>query len=900
MNTARIFLAILTLLPFAAGAAEFEGSSTIPRVYRIDSTRAVNDFSEPIDRCSNMEFELDQASRAEITIYGVTPDADTLSEIQASTVLAKLDGDERYSLSNAFTQVRFVVDAAESGERVSTVTVTCRPGSPVQEVFGIDGSAGSDETVNQLYSIKRMRAISEQVTTTIWFDPILGSDATGNGSYEAPFFSFYKLKTTCLMVPHSRCVVKGRDRIFTHTLLEVDYTGGTRALQAGETVTFTTPAGTAKVLAVHGSRVAVSWLTGSDPRAPGATTFSAGGGDSAGSVTRVLDSINGLPSRVFAAGDITVGTEVIASAGHSYATGDGPFLWYSAAGNQTFTANAITENVTQVYVCTVVANTSFQLATDAACANIVNWNSAGTGNMQLIAGLNLNGLRDSIDISCRDNTRVCSIMTSEFEDAPWMIDSGALAGDGAFYAEVNVHRWPNGSIGAGAGTYNTPVGGIFLVDPADNDPANNGWVAIENGSIRNMGDDCLAAGRGGKLLAVNVDCIGIRNGASDRSQNGATPWYQAHNSVATAYGDAGSTSSAADSALVWIGGEGSSNMGSDSSSGGFLNPNQSGSIRVISDGSFDFAAISGATTCSGGPCTSPMVVMPGGDAVFVGPHFRFNGLTTKARWINYTGSHQRIQLAKTIIESIGTASGATSSTDEEFFSIAGGAAGTVKQLIGYNVTIAATGGPQGFIDLCPLLGPTAGSATSRLEFRLENALLGWETSVDSDFRANVGNCGVGGYTEADAVARTIFRVRGVWDRQDDAAAAVCTDGPRFCYGANCRCPGVCGDGNSWINDICTSTDTAGNATPDDAWEWFTVSSGDSNSTSEGDSWLPTDPSRRCVSSDECNGLTYVSAPSYAIDLTNYFDGSDVSCIPADVLGARICSLKMTAVNAGAR
>jgi hypothetical protein len=234
-------------------------------------------------------------------------------------------------------------------------------------VPGMEGNVGTDETLHNLLSLDQFQAVSAQVAAEVYADPIYGSDSTGDGSYDKPYFSFWALKVNCLLIPNSKCVVKGRDRVFTHTLLTLTYTGaaGTRPLLVGETVTFTTPAGTARVLSVESNFAAVTWLSGSDPRVGGVTTFSAGGGESQGTVTAVRDSINGLPSRVIAAADINIGTEIITSTGHSYATGDGPFNWNNQTTIPT-TVPVMTES-SAIFVC-AVSGATFRIGTSAACS----------------------------------------------------------------------------------------------------------------------------------------------------------------------------------------------------------------------------------------------------------------------------------------------------------------------------------------------------------------------------------------------------------------------------------------------------------------------------------------------------------------------------------------------------
>jgi hypothetical protein len=200
---------------------------------------------------------------------------------------------------------------------------------------------------------------------------------------------------------------------------------------------------------------------------------------------------------------------------------------------------------------------------------------------------------------------------------------------------------------------------------------------------------------------------------------------------------------------------------------------------------------------------------------------------------------------------------------------------------------------------CPLTGTSAATANSRLTVNFENTLAEWTSVAEDFYRFNITDCGIAGYDDEDSVARATVKFRGVYDREDQTA----------CSGEECNFfdvtaglrIGACGVSPSLLNSICTGVDTAGNNTPDDAWEWFSVGSGNSGGPGvDGLSWRATDAHFRCLAGEECDGKTYAGVPSYTINMRDRYRNSEVSCIPKDVLGVPVCGLRLTSVNVGAR
>jgi len=789
-------------------------------------------------------------------------------------------------------------------------------------VPGLVGSGGNGATLGYLYDLQEFMGIDEsQFTTRLWVDPFYGSDLNP-GTYALPYRSFARFKQRCLLFSHMHCSVKGRGRVFSHETLTVTYAAGDHAVLAvGETVTFASPAGTATVLAVDRNLVVTTWLSGTDPLDRTATTtFTGASSGSTGTVTAVADTINGLGNWTIPAASITFATDIITAAGHSFVTGDGPFEFYNQTTIPT-AVPAITEGVTDVYICTVVAGVTFQLGTTSACGTIFNFSDAGVGTNQIISSLATGspGLSDSIQLNCNDEEAICTLFDSEFPESPWMLDGNRYYPNGAIalysgIAGVSDTFWSG--IAAG-GVYNPATGGLFFAQLAGGVPDNVPWLAVENGIIQNISNDGIATGEGGKAIFLNVKTIGIRNGGptagstngGDRSMVGMTnPQYQAHNSCASMYGINGTTPTNTASVTYWINGDGSSNeMGSDQASGGCLNPNGTGASRVFTQGTLSADGILTDVNCAGTTCNTPIIVAPGGDFVLVGPELRIGGTSLGSSGgtfgISQSGDDERSQIAKTLFN-VRSVYAVNDATAPGVIFYGGGSQGKNKTLLLWESTFRRAG-PAEMLRGCPLQGTTAGTATSTMTLLARNVLL--EGFTTGDFMANFSNCGVaGGYTVADAVARAKVKFEGIWDIDDNAACGGGL-GPCFVYNPNARRIGACGTGATFLDDVCIATDSAGNNTPDDNWRWFQDNSFDSGGVGvNGTQWGTTeDLSYRCQSGKDCYHFTQAAggAGAYTLDLRSYFTGNKgMACSPKGLLpnDARLCSLTLTPTHVGGR
>lgn len=129
--------------------------------------------------------------------------------------------------------------------------------------------------------------------------------------------------------------------------------------------------------------------------------------------------------------------------------------------------------------------------------------------------------------------------------------------------------------------------------------------------------------------------------------------------------------------------------------------------------------------------------------------------------------------------------------------------------------------------------------------------------------------------------------------------SACLSGPCYLYGINGRGLGACGTSPSFLDDICNATDQASNS--NSTFEWFSVNSADSNGASAGLQWATGDPMYRCAdSTKECWQDDTLAHSPYTISFRSYFDDSETTCIPADVVGDKICALRLQPVHVGAR
>jgi hypothetical protein len=110
--------------------------------------------------------------------------------------------------------------------------------------------------------------------------------------------------------------------------------------------------------------------------------------------------------------------------------------------------------------------------------------------------------------------------------------------------------------------------------------------------------------------------------------------------------------------------------------------------------------------------------------------------------------------------------------------------------------------------------------------------------------------------------------------------------------------GVCATANSFVKDICDALTVAGKSTSQ--WSVFATKSFDSGGVGvDGHQWGTTaDVGYRCLTGKEC---FHANSTPYTVDLKSYYGTRrDDSCIPADVVGSKICSLQLTPTHIGGR
>jgi hypothetical protein len=726
----------------------------------------------------------------------------------------------------------------------------------------------------------------------MWVDPYYGDD-TNPGTYDAPLRSIRMMKQECLNHPRMRCTVKGRNRAFSPRTLKVTFrTPG--AFVGGEAVATTSPVADGFVVAAEGDNLVLTITTeptnvwGTTPTAPepriGTVVTSVESGTVA-EVTEFEDTIVGLHSVLFAESDISVSSPaVITVDNHGYSDNDGPLVWVNQTTMPTTTGTVVTEARTQLYVCSVTAHT-FELSNSSTCtADRVNVTASGQGSSQLIAyhtrwspGGNEITAATSVQMKCPSSQRhrICSLFESEFPEWPWIIDGG-----GFYLNEVRSliypELWPGYESG---GTYNSPVG--YLLGVKNDAPdLSQGWLGLQNGTVQNIAMDGIATTSGGKLVALNVKAKGIRNGASDRSQVGAAnPPYQAHNSCAQITGTSiveGNTGAVA----YWINAGGSWNFqGSHTGSGGCLNPNQQGVLRIITQGTISSDVFPGDTNCSGTYCQSSLVVNPNGDMTVIGPMEMAMGPLADRNRFHASGIGTATRYYKVLFNRLGNYT-IDDASAPPFFTFVPLAAPDVIELDMNEVTFRSAGNGSLFT-FCEA------EEGARRIVRGRNLLV---ESMDSKYMAAIADCGgrnCGGDcgTIEEAIENSYVSVDGVIEYDEGDAEE------EYFVQPYTRSLGACGAANTFLDDICDVLTSDGR--PTTQWNWFEGNGFMSDGVEvdgdqyAGDSLLECDEDGACPDSD--------TGGSYTVSLRSEVFPEYVtndSCLPADVLGSQVCALEL--------
>jgi hypothetical protein len=816
-------------------------------------------------------------------------------------------------------------------------------------VPGLHGTSGDDRTLGFLNTLDRFRGIdSGQFRQQLWYDPLEGDDVTGDGSYAKPFQTLLHMKRYCLNYAFMRCTVKGQNRTFTNRLLTVTYATND-PLMEGEAFTTTHPiAGTADdcaascgtVLVVQGNKVVLRWAdtvlttnvwgtTPTDKQARVGTVITGARSGAVGTVTVLKSTLTGIHSLLFAAADMTVASPTVVTVNsHGHANNDGPFLWANQTTMPTTTGTVVTESVTKLYTCSVTADT-FQLSSSSTCTVArVNVTGAGVGSNQLYA-FNMGQTTGADDVSMVGNvlakcgprfqSKICILVESERPEWPWRVDMGGFYWE-EIRALIEPSWWPGyDPTGGGGGNYNTPIGYLFSSGPMASPDANSGFLGIQNGIVSNVSMDCMATGTGGKIIGLNVSCIDIRGGPSDRSMTGgANPSQQAHNSMLQI------TGALPDATKVggvgwWINNRGFSSSLSGSGatfSGGAMNTNESGLSRVLSTGTFYLDTVAGDTGCGGGACNNPFAVVPSGEAIFVGPaQWEMGPNQLLNRWMS-SGVGQFTGIYK--ITAIGRKNYAVNDTTIPYFVAGPPLAAGSTTVLDMNEFTYKHAGFASFASICEAQsGGTVLAAASRIITARNLMLEGTDGAYSNLIQADCAaascpdpNTGLGAATDCgdgdSGVLNSTILLEGAYDLDDagteDAFFQNISYRPLGIVVPNkVACTG--GTANSMREKVC-QIKTAGGKLADDfiLFENRSIESGGVGV--DGDQFLRntvTDPFFNCSSSQAC--WLAADPTSYTVNFKPFKkieSYANEGCLPADVVGSEICSLTLQARHKGGR
>lgn len=772
--------------------------------------------------------------------------------------------------------------------------------------LGIVGTTGNETTLGYLQTLRQFEGFpANRFTTQLWVDPFEGSDATGTGSYALPWRSFQRIKERCLNRPNSRCTVKGEGRVFSNRTLTVtlaNVAGQNDGFIIGEAFTATAPVSAGFIVGYQGDKLVVSittaatndWTTAPEPVVATVITGTTSG--TVATVTAFTDTIVGLPQLgPFAPAAMSVANpSVFTLNNHGRSNNDGPYRWINQTTPPTQSGIAVTHGIsgtagTDLYICSVTANT-FQLSSSSTCtAARVGISATGAGQNQLIpeAAFGNNGTATSIPASypitpkCAERHQLCNLFESEKPEWPWTIDGGGFY-IGEVRSLVDARQdevWVTDT--------NPGTGGLFMVQESGAVPS-KGWVGVQNGSIQNFGGDGPIAIEGGKIVTLNVVAKDIKNGFGDRSQFGESAARQVGHAHQTAFSATGSAAVSGDVASVgyFLNIDGSSNqMGSDIGSGGLFNANLGGVMRVISRGLLASDGITGDTNCGGTICNSGSIVQPAGELVVVGPlELRTGPVALINRGIaSFAGNF--LGIYKVLFNRSGIHP--TDNNLNSWFEPNPNADGLSRTIEGNEVTVRTAG-------FGTLMSPCPQTAGSTETVRIKNMVV---EPLNGTWRTSISACGVGGATVDDSVTPFIMQLEGTIDHDDSGTL------DRYFYSPNGRDLGACGSAGTFLDDVCDALVAAGKPTTN--WRWFEDNSVESGGVGvDGDQYndgVSSDAFFRCGTTQDCwrkpsPGSYFVNLRANSLRETAVGD----ACLPADVIGLQVCGLTLTANNKGAR
>ncbi len=716
-------------------------------------------------------------------------------------------------------------------------------------VPGLLDSAGSEATLAYLHQLRRFEGLlPNQFQAQLWFDPYAGSDLSGNGSYWNPFRSFAEMKRRC--VSRMRCSVKGAKRVFSPLTLTM---AGSSHYQDGESLSWA--GGTGKALAWDPATrtLVVATRSGDDPVLDTAIE-----GVDSGAVEGVSarsDTLGGVPSLQIAGFSASVARVLLPN--HPYTQGQGPL--------RLFTNGELPDGLStsaDYFACNIDSD-GFQLATAPGCASLATWSGSGSGNHMLVGASNLE-VTASITAGCGDPDRICILFEAEAPELRVRIDANGYHPSGLLYSVAPAY-WP-GSVQA---HYSVPIGGVFIV--AGNGAG--GWVGVQNIDVQNVALDAFStqsgAGVQGKLVTLDSHAIEIRNGASDRSTGLEAA---GHNSCFSSTGDGGSD--AAGGILVALNaGDSNNDSGNALGSGACINAHEESSMRLIGTGSFSVDGIPGDVNCDGQPCASPVIVMPGGDLVIIGHDLLASELShpvvLSAFSSSATTARTRQQFAR-VLAQLRNPSSANASVI-----LLGGEGNQLTQVLREVIGRSESSSRSSFLTLCGF--SNGGSATLSYAGLLVDDFDQWLSASD---------CGRAVDSDTN-FTQTRVEWQGIYD-DDDA-----TNGSSEWFQRTTSY------GSLSAFRLAAFAILASHGQPAASWSLMDSGSFDSGGPgSDGHAWgSPPDPGFRCQPDQSCWNA-YLTP--YTIDLTTpYGPNPEAACLPADVVGERICSLTLTPHHIGA-
>jgi hypothetical protein len=346
-----------------------------------------------------------------------------------------------------------------------------------------------------------------------------------------------------------------------------------------------------------------------------------------------------------------------------------------------------------------------------------------------------------------------------------------------------------------------------------------------------------------------------------------------HNSCFSSTGDGGTTDEGG--ILHAINAAPSNNdSGNFLGSGACINPAEESAMRLIGTGPIAVNGISGDSNCGGHPCWSPVIVAPGGDLVIIGhdllaSQITHSGVMATNAWSIGT-PRWRQQWARVFAH--------LRNPSDSYATVIGvsGIGSDLTQVLREVTARSESSNRSTFLALCSFANSARGA------FSYKGLLID-----DIDYWMTASDCGTGFDSDSNFY-QTTMEWEGTYD-DDDATYGTAEWFERINdYDSR-------GAFRTAVNNI-----LANHGEPTTNWKLLETGSFDSGGPGvDGHQWgSPPDPMYRCQSDREC---WYAYSTPYTIDLTTIYGPSpDDACLPADVIGAPICSFQLEPTHIGAR